>query len=160
MTRTTRITSVLCILYLLPVFAISGAAQSARIAKQPYAGWNVSGTISWQEYKAVAKNCTDLRIVISEQKGVTTSGPLRLPKYEILGYQYATPIANQSDCSYRVKLQEGKPLSLSVEWTGQFLYPVGSTVVRGTQLGWKNPITVKPGETLVRDFKMVVTEIH
>ena len=164
--RITGITIIICGLYLLAALAVPIETQSEsekdkiRIGKPPLLEYNVSGKISWQDFKPLAKNCGDLRIVIREQKGTTNTGSLRIPEYKILGYQYPTAIPNQSDCSYRVKLPEGKPVDLTVEWTGHFLQPIGSTNVWGVTVGWQNPITLKPGEKLVRDFKMKVFEIR
>lgn len=160
MKRLTRIIVIICGLYLLAASAVPSEAQNKiKIGKLSLPEYNVSGKISWQDFKPLAKNCGDLRIVITEQKGTTIIGNLRIPAYEVLGYQYPTAIPNQSDCSYRVKLPEGKPVHLTVEWTGHFLQPIGSTNVLGVTDGWQNPITLKPSEKLVRDFKMIVTEI-
>jgi len=159
--RITGITTIICGLYLLAALAVPSQAQDKiGIGKASPPEYNVSGKIGWQDYKPLAKNCGDLRIVIREQKGTTNIGSLRIPGYEIIGYQYPTAIPNQSDCSYRVKLPEGKPVYLTVEWTGHFLQPIGSTNVRGVTVGWQNPIILKPGEKLVRDFKMKVFEIR
>jgi len=160
---------IICVVFLLAGFAGSSAGQISTKKQPPTVSskpippkvdYNVSGKIGWQEYKFLAKKCGDLRVVISEQKGTQGSGPAQTPKYEILGYQYPTTSSNPNLCDYRVKLPVGKPMFLNVEWTGHFLQPVASTVVKGDTVGWQNPITLKPGEKLIRNFRILVTEIH
>jgi hypothetical protein len=169
MKQSKAIALIICVVFLLAGFAVSSEGQvstkmPSKVSKKPIPpptfDYNVSGKIGWQEYKFLAKKCGDLRVVISEQKGTTDTGGLQLPKYEIVGYQYPTTSSNPNLCDYRVKLPVGKPMFLGVEWTGHFLQPVGSTVVKSDTVGWQNPITVKPGQKLIRNFKIVVTEIH
>ena len=161
MAGTKKYTAILFGFGLLTALVVSSVGQDRQQPSRtrlPNVDYNVSGTIGWKTgtgWAQVTKNCTDLRVIISEKIGTKkVPGGIPIDEFKTLGYAYPTAIPNQTDCSYRVNLPVNTPRYLSVERTGTTGNPIGYPE------GWQNPITVKAGEKLIRDFKMGLPLIH
>jgi hypothetical protein len=163
MARKKTYATILTGLFLLAGLVVSSAGQDNRQPnmrqKNLLLDFNISGTIGWKTGTGWAnvtnKNCSDLRVTISEKIGTKiVPGGIPIDELKAIGYVYPTAIANSTDCSYRVKLPVNTPRYLSVERMGSTGNPIGYPE------GWQNPITVKAGEKLIRDFKMGMPLIH
>lgn len=161
MAGTKKYATILVGLGLLTALFVSSAGQDRQQPSRirlPNVDYNVSGTIGWKTgtgWVPVTKNCSDLRVIISEKTGTQKPpGGIPIDQFKTIGYMYPTAIANSTDCSYRVKLPVNTPRYLSVERMGSTGNPIGYPE------GWQNPITVKAGEKLIRDFKMGTPLIH